>query len=292
MEPEQVVVFQLDYSEDLTITLIGNQSEVVSFLFTGERGGDGEPITFFALDEDGKPTAIPPQEGYNQQLRAIQEALSSDRGTEHVEDPVSEGILLPDNLISYLDELPEWLHPNVIRPVPGLLSQPALLPRPEAEEWTQGLASMQAITARYWASAARTDSAAADRGEVVGKIFAGFLIVDIKNRGVGCKQWLLSSHQQGSQTLHVYSFQSSPQNKMVRCKVSSGSANVTIDANGTPAVKPNPNLTPVDGWWPDANQTLPVNSAITAVVRNFGINTCAYQLTGGCKASGKLKPAS
>lgn len=287
MEPEQVVVFQLDYSEELTISLIGTQSDVASFLFSGERGGGEEPITFFALDENGNPTAIPPQERYDQQLRSIQEALSANRGGGSLADPVSGGILLPDSLISYLDDLPEWLHPNVIRPVPGLLSQPALLPRPEAEQWTQGLASMQAITARYWPGAASTDSATtADRGEVVGKMFAGFLIVGIRNKGVGCKQWLLSSHQQGSQSLHVYSFQSSPQNKMVQCKVSSGSANVNIDAIGA-----NPNLTPADGWWPDAKQTLPENSAITAAVRNYGINACAYQLTGGCKASGKLKPA-
>jgi len=294
MEAEQVMKFPLDYSEEFTISLIGTKSEFAGFLPPRERGdGQKGPITLFALDENGNRKEIPPQDKdrYYQQLRAIEEALVGYRGANNAEESVSEGILLPPSLAPYLDELPAWLQSNIIRPIPGLLPQPALLPRSEAEEWAKALASMQAITARYWPGAASTDFVSVDRGEVVGQVFAGFLIVDIKDKGAECEQWLLSSHQQGFQSLHIYSFQSSPQKKMVRCKILNGSANVTIDANGAPAVTPNPNLTPADGWWPDANQTLPENSAITAVVRNFGDKLCAYQLKGGCAVIDKLKPA-
>ncbi len=65
MEQEKVVQFQLDYSEEIIISLIGTPNEIASFLFTGDRGDEAAPITVFAPDEAGNRAAIPPQERYS-----------------------------------------------------------------------------------------------------------------------------------------------------------------------------------------------------------------------------------
>lgn len=286
MEQEKVFKFQLDYSEDIEIRLIGTQNEIESFLYPGKRGEGAEPITVFVPGEDGKPVAIPPQERYNDQLREIQEALASGRGGIETEDPISNPILLPNGLVPFLDELPEWLQPNVIRPRRGFLDQPALLPRPAVAEWGRGMEVLEAIVAQYGLPVERAAAPVAARGLSEGGTVEGFLIVGVKHKGGGCRQWKLDSSQQGANSLRVYAFQSSDQNKKVQCKVSSGSADVSINVDGAEWSASPGVLTPASGWQPA--DEVPSNSEITTVVRNPGPESCAYALQGGCNIVGEF----
>lgn len=286
MEQERVFQFQLDYSEDIEITLIGTQSEIESFLNPGRRGEGAAPITVFAPGEDGNPVAIRPQERYHQQLESIEEALAVGRGAIETEDPVSEGVLLPNGLVPFLDELPEWLQPNLVKPLKGFLAQPVLLPRPAVAEWGRGKAALGDIAAQYDLPVEGLTAPVAARGMAVGQPFEGFLIVGVKNRGSGCRQWNLDSSQQGASSLRVYTFQSSTRNKKVQCKVSSGRADVHININGiawnaSPGV-----LTSARGWRPAAE--VPSDKEITTVVRNPDPGTCAYSLRGGCIVQGDI----
>lgn len=289
MEQEKVVQFQLDYSEDIIVSLIGTPNEIANFLFTEDRGEEAAPITVFAPDEAGNPVAIPPQESYGEQLRSIEEELASGRGAAEAEDPVSERVLLPDGFLPFLDELPEWLQPNVIRPRTGFLAQPALLPRSAVEEWYRGLAALEAIAGQYDLPVERAAAPIAARGLTVRQRFEGFLIVAVKNKGLGCREWVLDSSEQGSNSLRVYTFQSRDQEHRAQCKVSSGRAEVEITANGAPwRVSPGA-LTPGDGSWPaDAQSSVPNNATIITAVRNPGPGTCAYALRGGCLISGNI----
>lgn len=287
MEQEKVVQFQLDYSEDIVISLAGTPNEIASFLSSGTRGEGEAPITVFAPDEAGNPVAIPPQENYGEQLRSIEEELASGRGAAEAEDPVSERVLLPDGFLPFLDELPEWLQSNVIRPRTGLLAQPALLPRSAVEEWDRGLAALEAIAGQYDLPVERTAAPIAARGLAVGQRFEGFLIVAVNNKGLGCRELVLNSDQHGANSLRVYTFHSSHQKHRAQCKVSSGRAEVEIIANGARwRVSPGA-LTPGDGSWPaDAQSSVPNNADIVTAVRNPGAETCAYSLKGGCRISG------
>lgn len=286
MEQEKVVQFALDYSEEITISLVGTPNEVESFLFPENRGGEAAPITVFTPDEAGDPKVAPPQEQYYDQLRSIGEALASGRGASEIEDPVAERVLLPDGLLPFLDVLPEWLQPNLIRPRTGLLAQPALLPRSAVEEWYRGLAALEAIAGQYDLPVERTAAPIAATGLTVGQTIEGFLIVGVKNRGAGCREWVLEGHQHDANSLHVYTFQSGRRNNRAQCKVTRASVNVQINVNGD-LWKPPQDLTPADKWWPVDNQSsVPNNAEITTVVRNPGAEQCAYSLRGGCRISG------
>ena len=226
MEQKKVFKFQLDYSEDIEITLIGTQSEIESFLYPGKRGEGAEPITVFVPGEDGKPVAIPPQERYNDQLREIQEALASGRGAIETEDPISNPILLPNGLVLFLDELPEWLQPNVIRPRKGFLDKPALLPRLAVAKWDRGIAALEAIVAQYELPVERAAAPVAARGLAVGQRFEGFLIIGVKHKSGGCRQWELNSVEKGGNAFSVCTIQRSDQNKKGQCKDVSGRSDI------------------------------------------------------------------
>lgn len=282
MEQEKVFKFQLDYSEDIEITLIGTPGEIESFLYPGERGEGADPITVFAPGEQNNPVPLRPQEQYYQQLESIEDALASGRGA--TEDPIANPVLLPNGLFHFLDELPGWLQPNVIRPRRGFLDQPALLPRPVVAEWDRGIAVLTDIAAQYDLPSEGLTALVAARGLARGQTFEGFLIVGVINKGGGCRQWKLDSRAQGANSLRVYTFQSSDQNKKLQCKVDSGSADFRINVNGAPWSASPGVLTPASGWQPA--DEVPSAKEITTVVRNPGSEYCAYVLRGGCNIVG------
>jgi hypothetical protein len=224
-----------------------------------------------------------PQDSYYQQLDAARDALFSDRGIDQIQEAITASIALPVGLLPYLDEFPDWLQPHIVRPVPGFLAHPILLPQKAVEEWNQAVAMLNYIAETYNLAQRMAESAATTRSTSQ-RTIDGFLVIEVKDRGMGCNEYMFNSANQAPSTLHAYSFITTPTRNRMFCQIKSGSGNVRIDVAGVPLASVT-KLLPPDSWPADLAPIAP-NQEVLMVIRKHNGDPCKYSLRGGCEGRG------
>jgi hypothetical protein len=283
---DQVLQFHFEYTEEITLIATGMPDEIEKFLSTANKVIDSdEPVTIRSKAENGELHVVLPQDRYYQQLDAANDSLFSDRGVDQIEEAITVSIALPVGLMPYLDEFPDWLQPHIVKPVPGFLSHPILLPQKAVEEWNQAISTLNHISEAYNLEPTMHESAATSRSTSQTTI-DGFLVIEVRDRGMECNEYIFNSDNQTPRTIHAYSFVTTQTRNRMFCKIRSGSGNVRIDVAEAILDSVTGLLPP--GWWPANMAQIPPDKEVLMVIRKHNGDPCKYSLRGGCEGGGSL----
>lgn len=284
---------QLRYSSDTTIQVAGTPEAVEGFVGQSTRGSLALPITISVDSNDGWQPESPGEEFWSD-LQELQDSLATSRGIGVPDFSEGEGYLLHPGLTPYLDELPEWLEQNLIRPVPGLLESGALLPIDDAERWrlaAGNLDVLQEIKGRFFATGGEAPSergiAASTRGaRAAEKRVDGFLVVGIHHVGMGCRRYQLENHGLAVNFLHYYTFAKASAAMKVGVTINAGIGRLAVDNAGIGTIR-GPVVTQAISHWNATISPSEITQDVGVYIRNgSAIAACTYDLFSECQATG------
>lgn len=281
---------QLRYSDEVVFHILGTPDAVEELVGSNTRGAGDVPITV-SVESEGDWKAEEPGENFWNDLQALQDSLAAPRGGG-VPD-LEEGYLLPPGLNPYLDELPDWLQVNLVRPIPGLLDGAALLPAEMVERWNLAAGNLDTlfeILDRFFEAelniSSTRSSVGAARSAAVQKV-DGFRAVGVVDTGLGCRRY--SFEDQGNAAirfLHYYTFPASSTPSNIRIAIKQGKGRLAVDNAAVSTIR-GPVETQAISEWHATVDPSEITKAIGVYIRNVSnVANCTYDLVSACQAIG------
>lgn len=283
----------LTYSEDILLEFIGTPDAVLNFFDTASHSAD-VPFIVYSKDEEGHEQIIPPVTQFWSQLEKLRNSLVASRGAERIEESADQVIMLPEALNPYLDELPDRLTPNLIRPLTGIIPCAALLPVASADRWRKAAESyevLQELKAQIFSpedippvSYTYLPPSLSTRQEK--KRVDGFVVVNIKDYStLGCKHFRLQDRNILGDFFHCYTFTKQERKISLQAMLTVGAATLSLSA-GSVQIKEPVQKQAIDTWSVALDENEYLKHEIGFYIRNEDeISPCIYSLAGECQQS-------